>query len=70
MNYLVIFEKITEPNFDESYYYAYIPTLDLTTHGFGIEGAKEAALDLLKVWLIDNPQDNKPKEYIFSSLEV
>lgn len=35
----------------EGYYYTRIPTLDLTTHGIGIEGAKEAARDLIKLWI-------------------
>ncbi|MDP2208575.1 MAG: hypothetical protein Q8K98_07350 [Bacteroidota bacterium] len=38
-------------NFPDGYYYAHLPTLDLTTHGFGIEGAKQAALDLIKLWI-------------------
>jgi predicted RNase H-like HicB family nuclease len=50
MTYTVIFEKITDPGF-EGYYYAHIPSLDLTTHGEGIDGAKEAARDLVKLWI-------------------
>lgn len=49
--YTIIYEKITEQNFEPEYYYAHIPTFDLTTHGFGIDGAKEAAIDLLKIWI-------------------
>lgn len=50
MMYTIIYEKITEQNFEPGYYYAHIPAFDLTTHGLGIEGAKEAAIDLLKIW--------------------
>ena len=69
MNYPVIYEKIEEADFPEGYYYAYIPTLGLTTHGKGIEGAKEAALDLLKLW-IDESNTMKSKEFMFSTLEI
>ncbi len=37
--------------FPEGYYYAYFPTLDLTTHGSEIEGAKKAALELVTLWV-------------------
>lgn len=50
MTYTIVYEKIAEPGF-EGYYYAHIPTLDLTTHGLGVQGAKEAATDLLKLWV-------------------
>lgn len=32
MRYSVLLEPVNEPEF-EGYYYAHIPTLDLTTHG-------------------------------------
>lgn len=51
MKYTVVYEKITELDYPAGYYYAHIPALDLTTHGLGIEGAKNAAKDLVKVWL-------------------
>ena len=45
MQYSVILDLIDEPGF-EGYYYAHVPTLDLTTQGKGIEGAVAAARDL------------------------
>jgi len=51
MTYTVIYEKITDGSLPEGYYYAHLPTLDLTTHGLGVDGAKEAAKDLLKAWI-------------------
>jgi len=51
MRYSVLIEAITDPDFPPGYYYAHIPTLDLSTHGLGIEGAKLAARDLLTVWI-------------------
>ncbi len=38
MHYSVFLEPINEPDFS-GHYYARIPTLDLTTHGQGLEGA-------------------------------
>jgi predicted RNase H-like HicB family nuclease len=51
MTYSIIYEKITDSNFPPGYFYAHIPSLELTTHGLGIEGAEQAAKDLLKLWL-------------------
>ena len=51
MSFTIIYEKITDGSLPDGYYYAHIPTLDLTTHGLGIEGAKEAARDLIKLWI-------------------
>ena len=51
MQYSILYEAVTEPGFPPGYYYAHIPALDLTTHGAGIEGAKAAAQDLIKVWI-------------------
>ena len=50
MRYSVIYEKIQEPNF-EGWYYAHIPAFDITTHGFGLEGARAMAQDALDVWI-------------------
>jgi predicted RNase H-like HicB family nuclease len=50
MRYSVLIEPINEPEF-EGYYYAHIPTLDLTTHSQGIEGALAAAQELIEVWI-------------------
>lgn len=50
MRYSVLLEPINEPEF-EGYYYAHIPTLDLTTHGKGIEGAIAAAQELTEAWV-------------------
>lgn len=69
MNYPVIYEKIEDTDISEGYYYAHIPTLGLTTHGKGIEGAKDAALDLIKLWVSDAPT-KKSKEFMFATLEV
>jgi predicted RNase H-like HicB family nuclease len=50
MRYSVLLEPINEPEF-KGYYYAHIPTLDLTTHGQGVEGALVAAQELIEAWI-------------------
>ena len=52
MRFPVLIEAILEPEF-EGYYYAHIPTLDLTTHGRGVEGAVVAARELVEAWLAE-----------------
>jgi predicted RNase H-like HicB family nuclease len=48
----VFLEPVNEPGF-EGYYYAHIPTLDLTTHGQGVEGALRAAQELVEGWVVE-----------------
>jgi predicted RNase H-like HicB family nuclease len=52
MRYSVLLEAINEPEF-QGYYYAHVPTLDLTTHGQGIEGALKAAQELVEAWVAE-----------------
>ncbi|NOS83918.1 MAG: hypothetical protein HOP31_02160 [Ignavibacteria bacterium] len=51
MEQVIIYEKITDGTLPDNYFYAHIPGLDLTTHGLGIEGAKDSAMDLMKLWI-------------------
>lgn len=53
MHYPLLFEKVNEPGFASDFYYAHLPTLDLTTHGEGIEGARSAAVELVGLWLAE-----------------
>ncbi|MBI2999556.1 MAG: hypothetical protein HYY46_14070 [Deltaproteobacteria bacterium] len=52
IRYSVFLEPVHEPEFS-GYYYAHIPTLDLTTHGQGIEGALAAAQELVEAWVAE-----------------
>lgn len=74
MEYSVFIEKVTDADFPEGYYYAYIPALDLTTHGKGIDGARDAARDLLELWLKEKQENNEPfhheKESWIGRLEI
>ena len=60
MQYSILIEAVTDPGFPPGYYYAHIPSLDLTTHGLGIEGAKAAARDLLEVWVGEKKAHGEP----------
>ena len=53
MTYGILVEKAPEGELPPGFYYAHVPALDLTTHGHGIEGARAAAEDLIKLWLAE-----------------
>ena len=63
MTYSILFEKITDASFSEGYYYAHIPSLDLTTHGLGIEGAEEAAKVLIHLWIEEKKANGEEIKY-------
>jgi predicted RNase H-like HicB family nuclease len=52
MRYTVVLEPTNEAE-HPGWYYAHIPALDLTTHGLGLEGAMEAARDLVSGWIAE-----------------
>jgi len=74
MTYSVIIEKINDGSLPDEYYYAHIPSLDLTTHGKGIEGAKAAAQDLIRLWIEEKKAHNEDipveSESYFSRIEI
>lgn len=74
MTYTIIYEKINDGSLPEGYYYAHIPALDLTTHGIGINGAKEAAIDLLKIWAEEKKANGESlpaeEETLISKIEI
>ena len=59
MNLKIIIEKVPDEEIGPGYYYAHIPSLGLTTHGFGIEGAKAAAIDLAVIWIEEKKFNNE-----------
>jgi predicted RNase H-like HicB family nuclease len=63
MKYGILIEKINSKDFPKDYYYAHIPSIGLTTHGKGIEGALSAARDLLILWIEEKKANNEPIEY-------
>ena len=74
MTYSIIIEKLSDPSFPNGYYYAHVPTLDLTTHGFGVEGARKAALDLVKLWIEEKKANGEhipiESDILFSQINV
>jgi predicted RNase H-like HicB family nuclease len=74
MNYGILFERIQEPDFPSGYYYAHIPALGLTAHGLGVEGAREAARELVRQWIDEKRAQHEPipapSEVFFSTLEL
>ena len=53
MTFSVVFERVEDSGFPAGYYYAHVRSLGLTTHGPGVEGARKAAADLLRLWLAE-----------------
>jgi predicted RNase H-like HicB family nuclease len=74
MNFGILFEKIEEKDFPSGYFYAHIPSLALTTHGLGLDGARQAAFDLARLWLAEKKAQGEPlpsqPEILFSTLDV
>ena len=51
MKYAVLIEPVEESDGMPGFYYAHVPSLGITTHGGGIEGAMAAARDLISLWV-------------------
>jgi len=51
MRYNVLIEPMEEMENMPGYFYAHVPSLGITTHGQGIEGALAAARDLIHLWV-------------------
>ena len=60
MNLGILFEKIADKDFPPGYFYAHLPSLGLTTHGLGLDGAREAAFDLARLWLTETKAHGGP----------
>jgi hypothetical protein len=61
MNFGILFEKIQDKDFPAGYFYAHVPSLGLTRHGLGIEGARQAAFDLARLWFAEK-KARRPKK--------
>ena len=74
MNYGILFERISEPGIPSDQWYAHVPSLGLTTHGQGIEGARQAAHDLVTLWITEKRANGEsvaqPGEFFFSTLDL
>lgn len=63
MTYGIFFEKADSSALSAGSYYAHVPALGLTTHGQGIEGARAAAADLIKLWLAEKQARMTEEEF-------
>jgi predicted RNase H-like HicB family nuclease len=74
MRFSVVFERVQDAGFPAGYYYAHVPSLGLTTHGSGVEGARQAAADLLRLWLVEKRANGEEvaasSETLFGTLEI
>jgi predicted RNase H-like HicB family nuclease len=74
MKYAVLIEPVEESEGMPGFYYAHVPSLGITTHGGGIEGAMAAARDLISLWVEEMRATGKdpktPGESILATLEV
>jgi predicted RNase H-like HicB family nuclease len=74
MTYGILVEKVPGGELPAGFYYAHIPALGLTTHGKGIEGARTAAEDLIKLWLAEKKTAGEavdvPSEFFFSTVDI
>ena len=74
MRFSVVFERVQDAGFPAGYYYAHLPSLGLTTHGLGVEGARQAAADLLQLWLAEKRASGEEvaasSEPLFGTLEI
>jgi len=72
--YSVLFEEIHEEGFPSGWYYAIVPTLNLTTHGEGLEGARKAVTELLQVWIAEKRANGEdvPREpaVFFTQIDI
>jgi predicted RNase H-like HicB family nuclease len=73
MKYSVLIESadvLEEPGL----YYAHVPSLGLTTHGYGIEAAKDAARDLIQLWVEEKREHGETpapaQESLLATVEV
>ena len=74
MRYAVLLEPLPEEEGLPGYYYAHVPSLSLTTHGRGMEGALDAARELVSVWVEEKRANGEsvssPAETLLATVEV
>jgi len=74
MKYAVALEAVPRSENMPGYFYAHVPSLGLTTHGLGENGALEAAKDLVKLWLEEkkvHQEETRPAgELVLATIEV
>jgi len=74
MRYSVFLEPVGEEQNLPGFYYAYVPSLGLTTHGNGVEGAMTAVRDLIHLWVEEKREAGEipapERESLLATVEV
>lgn len=74
MRYGVLLEPVEASQGMPGSYYAHVPSLGLTTHGEGVEGAMSAARDLIRLWVEEKREAGEsladPAECLLATVEV
>jgi hypothetical protein len=74
MRYPVMLERVPDDEGLPGYFYAHVPSLGLTTHGHGMEGALDAARDLVALWNEEKRAQGEPviavSDAILATVEV
>jgi predicted RNase H-like HicB family nuclease len=74
MRYGVIVEQIEQAENMPGWFYANVPALGLTTHGNGIEGALNAARDLVQLWADEKraagEELSEPQHSVLPTVEI
>lgn len=72
MNVGVMFAPVCDPDFPAGCYCAQVSDPGLTAHGPGVEDARAAALDSVRLWLAETQAGGEPipppAEVLFSTL--
>jgi predicted RNase H-like HicB family nuclease len=74
MRYSLLVEPVEASEGMPGFYYAHVPSLGITTHGEGIEGALAAARDLIRLWVEEKRQAGEEpaatRESLLATVEV
>ena len=74
MRYSVLVEPMEERENLPGFHYAHVPSLGITTHGDGVQGAIAAARDLIHLWVEEKRaagEDPTPaRESLLATVEV
>ena len=74
MRYSLFVEPVEDTEKMPGFYYAHVPSLGITTHGNGVEGAIAAARDLIHLWVEEKRAAGEhpapARESLLASVEV
>ncbi|HEX4086135.1 MAG TPA: type II toxin-antitoxin system HicB family antitoxin [Chthoniobacteraceae bacterium] len=74
MRYSVVVEPVEDLENMPGWFYAHVPSLGVTTHGEGIEGALGAARDLIHLWVDEKKAAGESiaptRESVLATVEV